>query len=307
MVARSADLGLLNRLSCVDRIGGQVEFDGRLIRHIRELHAAGQNYSQLIMSLTVEGGYALLVAQRIVDAVLVYDGNQQSLETPPKIALPTIDTSARASVLELPDARVGVAFEQLVPRIVVLDDFLTAEECDALCDEAAGGFQPSGLTGAPLGEAEHAEIRSSETAVLRFKQTPIIARIEARIESLTSWPATACEPLQVQKYTPGTQYLPHCDFFSADAPDYAAQMALGGQRLATLIMYLRTPESGGGTYFANLGLRVGPRRGSALFFAYPEPILNSGLMHGGERVLSGEKWIATRWFRERDWPGSYRA
>jgi prolyl 4-hydroxylase len=280
-----------------------MEFDERLVQYVLALQAAGQTYSQIVMTLCIEQGYALLVAQRIVDSVLVYGGNQGSLLTPPKIDLPIIDTTSRTSVIELPDARAPIIFEQLVPRVVVMDDFVTARECDALCDLVTPRFQPSTVAGKPVSAEDLAKMRSSETAHVGFRQTPEVARIEARIEALTSWPQTMCEPLQIQRYLPGKQYLPHFDHFDPNQPDFADQLAFGGQRVATLIIYLRTPDSGGATYFAGLGLRVAPRRGSALFFSYPEPIISNGLLHGGERVVSGEKWIATKWFRREEWRG----
>lgn len=280
-----------------------MKFDERLIEFVQALQAQGQTYSQIIMRMTVEQGFTLLVAQRIVDAVLVHGGNAGSLRTPPKIPMPSIDTTGESARIELPDRTVAVAFEQLVPRIVVLDDFLSAEECEAMCATVADRFQPSRLGGGTMTAEEIAKVRSSDTAAVPFAANEIVQRVEARIEALTGWPNKRGEPLQVQKYLPGEQYLPHCDFFSASDPDFEFNMSLGGQRLGTLIIYLRTPEAGGATYFANLGLRVAPRQGSALFFDYPEPIYSAGVVHGGERVLAGEKWIVTKWFRAEDWRG----
>jgi prolyl 4-hydroxylase len=281
--------------------GANVRFDERLIGYVQALQAQGLNYSQIIVQMTVDQGYTLLVAQRIVDAVLHHGGNAGSLRTPPKILLPTVDTTGESSVIELPDRTVGVAFEQLVPRIVVLDDFLSVEECEAMCATVAGQFAPSRLGGGAMTPEDTAKVRNSFTAAVPFAANATVARVETRIEALTGWPNQRGEPLQIQKYLPGEQYLPHCDFFRPQDEDFEFNMSLGGQRLATLIIYLRTPEAGGATYFANQGLRVAPRQGSALFFDYPEPILNAGVVHGGERVITGEKWIVTKWFRQEDW------
>lgn len=281
-----------------------MRFDERLIDYVRALQLQGQNYSQIIMRMTVEQGFTLLVAQRIVDAVIAHGGNGGSLRTPPKIPLPTIDTSGESALIELPDRTVAVAFEQLVPRIVVLDDFLSAEECEAMCATVADRFHPSRLGGGAMTEEETVAVRNSYTAAVPFAANEVVARVETRIEALTGWPNRRGEPMQIQKYLPGEQYLPHCDFFSETDADFEFNMGLGGQRLATLIIYLQTPEAGGATYFANQGLRVAPRRGSALFFDYPEPIYSAGVVHGGERVLAGEKWIVTKWFRQENWRGA---
>jgi prolyl 4-hydroxylase len=244
------------------------------------------------------------MALRIVDAVLRHDGQSGTLTyDPPHVTrrLPAIDTSSRQSVLHLPGADVAVTFEQLAPRIVVLDNLLSSQECDALCEEALPAFAPARV----VDEREHAvhaaHFRSNDTAHLPAAHSALVQRIEARIEQLTNWPSACCETLQVQRYTQGQDYRSHYDFFDEGSAAHEAAMAHGGQRLATLILYLKEPEAGGATYFANLGMRIAPRKGSALFFTYPDPANNSGTLHGGEAVLAGEKWIATQWFRERVW------
>ncbi|MDB5965471.1 MAG: 2-oxoglutarate-dependent dioxygenase, partial [Polaromonas sp.] len=55
---------------------------------------------------------------------------------------------------------------------------------------------------------------------------------------------------------------------------------------------------GGATVFPVLGLRVAPKRGTAVFFSYPRAHPCSLSLHGGEPVIAGEKWIATKWLRE---------
>ncbi len=281
-----------------------MEYDGRLNNYVRELQAAGTSYTGLVLKLAVEEGYSVPMALRIVDTVLRNDGQEGTLSyDPPHTTrrLPAIDTSSRQSVLHLPDADVTIAFEQLAPRIVVLDSFLSSQECDGLCEEALPVFAPAKV----VDEREHAvraaHFRSNDSAQLPAAQSALVRRIEARIEQLTRWSSACCETLQVQRYAKGQDYRPHYDFFDKDSAGYDTATARSGQRLATLILYLKEPEAGGATYFANLGMRIAPRKGSALFFTYPDPASNSGTMHGGEAVLAGEKWIATQWFRERAW------
>jgi prolyl 4-hydroxylase len=284
-----------------------VDYDGRLNHYVRELHAAGTTYTGLVLKLAVEEGYTVPMALRIVDAALRHDGSDSDGGTlsydPPHVSrrLPAIDTSSRQSVLHLPGADAAITFEQLAPRIVVLDNFLSPQECDGLCQEALPAFAPARV----VDEHEHAvhaaQFRSNDSAQLPASRSALVGRIEARIERLTGWPSAFCETLQVQRYAQGQDYRPHHDFFDKGSAAHEAAEAHGGQRLATLILYLKEPEAGGATYFANLGVRIAPRKGSALFFTYPDPGSNSGTLHGGEAVLAGEKWIATQWFRERAW------
>ena len=65
-------------------------------------------------------------------------------------------------------------------------------------------------------------------------------------------------------------------------------------------MYLSEPEKGGGTVFPDVHLEVAPKRGNAVFFSYERPHPSTKTLHGGAPVLAGEKWIATKWLRERE-------
>lgn len=86
----------------------------------------------------------------------------------------------------------------------------------------------------------------------------------------------------------------------------------GGQRIATMLMYLATPEDGGETVFPNAdrkvsgpgwsdcarkGFAVHPRKGDAvLFFSLkPDGTEDPSSLHGSCPVLKGEKWSATKW------------
>ena len=131
------------------------------------------------------------------------------------------------------------------------------------------------------------------------EETDAIARVERRIAALLRWPLDHGEGMQVLHYGPGAEYKPHHDYFDPTAPGTPAIVARGGQRVASLVMYLNTPTAGGATVFPEIGLEVAPVKGNAVFFSYdrPHPITRS--LHGGAPVLKGEKWVATKWLRER--------
>ena len=46
-------------------------------------------------------------------------------------------------------------------------------------------------------------------------------------------------------------------------------------------------------------MEVAPKRGNAVFFSYARPHPSTRTLHGGAPVFAGEKWIATKWLRER--------
>ncbi|CAM9704889.1 unnamed protein product [Laminaria digitata] len=113
------------------------------------------------------------------------------------------------------------------------------------------------------------------------------------------------EEPQTVRYRPGEKFTWHLDALPP-APDLASK---GGQRTATLLVYLTDmPEGdGGATAFRDLGpLRVRPRKGSALLFfpscgGAPGSPFDIRTLHAGEVVRPGgekDKWIAQLWLRE---------
>jgi prolyl 4-hydroxylase len=122
---------------------------------------------------------------------------------------------------------------------------------------------------------------------------------------LTGHPPDHGEPIQVLHYTPGAEYKPHHDYFDPVQPGNDRVLAMGGQRVATLIMYLNDVEAGGSTVFPRLGLDVLPRRGAAVYFANTQESgeIDARTLHGGSPVVAGEKWIATKWIRQGRYGG----
>lgn len=140
--------------------------------------------------------------------------------------------------------------------------------------------------------------RTSQGMFFERLESALVQRIESRIAKLLHWPARNGEGLQVLRYGKDAEYRPHHDYFDPAEPGTQKILKRGGQRVGTLIIYLNDPEKGGATVFPELGLRVKPKRGQAVFFSYNEPLPSTRTLHGGEPVLVGEKWIATKWLRE---------
>jgi len=202
--------------------------------------------------------------------------------------------------LDAGDCQVQTVLVGQQPPLVVFDDFLSDEECRALIELAAPRMSRSLTVDLQTGgEASH-QSRTSQGMFFERGESELVSRIEARIAHLLGWPVQNGEGLQVLRYGPGAEYLPHFDYFDPAAPGTPAILQRGGQRVATLIMYLHEPEAGGATVFPDAALSVLPKRGSAVFFSYSQPHPDSLTLHGGAPVLSGEKWIATKWLRERE-------
>ncbi|HET6555138.1 MAG TPA: 2OG-Fe(II) oxygenase [Dyella sp.] len=194
------------------------------------------------------------------------------------------------------DHEIRVTLSTDTPVVRLLEHMLTDEECDALIAEAKPQLARS-LTVDVDGRHQTDERRTSQGMFFRIGETPLVDRIEQRIAALLDIPVSHGEGLQILHYLPGQEYEPHFDWFDPTQPGFAAVTARGGQRIASVVMYLNTPDEGGGTGFPSMGLTVTALRGSAVYFAYETG--DQASLHAGLPVIKGEKWIATKWLRER--------
>jgi prolyl 4-hydroxylase len=183
--------------------------------------------------------------------------------------------------------------------VVVFGGLLSDNECDALVAAAAPRMARSLTVQTQTGGEEVNPDRTSQGMFFERSESELVARIEARIARLLQWPVDHGEGIQVLHYRPGAEYKPHYDYFDPAEPGTPTILRRGGQRVATLVMYLNDPTRGGGTTFPDVGLEVAPARGNAVFFSYDRPHPGTGTLHGGAPVLEGDKWVATKWLRER--------
>ena len=74
---------------------------------------------------------------------------------------------------------------------------------------------------------------------------------------------------------------------------------LGGQRVATFMVYLRAPDRGGETEYPRRGLLVRGRRGMAVVhYNVADGVPDPASLHAGRPVLEGEKWLWRSTLRE---------
>lgn len=214
--------------------------------------------------------------------------------------LPQPDLRGAPRLLDAGDRTVEVLVSLRRPQLVLFGNLLAPEECEALVAAARPRMSRSLTVETQTGgEALNAD-RTSLGMFFRRGESELIARIEARIARLLHWPVEHGEGLQVLQYRPGAEYKPHYDYFDPKEPGTPKITQRGGQRVGTLVMYLNEPVRGGGTTFPDVGLEVAPQRGNAVFFAYDRPHPATQTLHGGAPVLEGEKWVATKWLRERE-------
>lgn len=201
-----------------------------------------------------------------------------------------------APAVDIDGRRITVSTSLQSPVLRVLHNVLDQVECDALIEQARPRLERA-LTVDSSGTQTIDDARTSSGMFFHIAETPLVQSIEHRIAKLLQLPVEHGEALQILHYQPGQQYEPHQDWFDPTQPSYAPVTRVGGQRIASLIIYLNTPEAGGGTHFPHAGLTVAAHRGSAVYFAYETG--DKQALHAGLPVERGEKWIATRWLRER--------
>ncbi|EFN51228.1 hypothetical protein CHLNCDRAFT_141231 [Chlorella variabilis] len=186
-------------------------------------------------------------------------------------------------------------------------NFLTEEECDHIVALAKPHLERSGVVDTATGGSEISDIRTSKGMFLERGHDDTVAAIEERIARWTLLPVGNGEGLQVLNYHPGEKYD---DYFF----DKVNGESNGGNRYATVLMYLNTVEEGGETVFPNIPapggdngptftecarrhLAAKPTKGSAVLFHSIKPSgdLERRSLHTACPVVKGEKWSAPKW------------
>ena len=211
--------------------------------------------------------------------------------------LPGPDLAQSPTFIDTTDRRVDIWTVVKHPRVIVFGNLLSHEECDALIELAQPKLTRSLTVDNKTGGDELNAARTSDGMFFARAENPVVERVEKRLSELLRWPYENGEGLQVLRYRHGAQYVPHYDYFDPAQPGTPKILTRGGQRVATIVMYLRTPERGGATIFPDIGLEVAPIKGSAVFFTYDRPHPDTKTLHGGMPVTLGEKYVATKWMR----------
>jgi prolyl 4-hydroxylase len=206
------------------------------------------------------------------------------------------------------------------PWILVLDDFLTAAECDHLIDQGKNkGYERSGETVQHRGGKknhimeEQQQQQQSMMKVVSPNRTstnawcyepcyshPTTQHILHKLETLTGGtiPDTHSEYLQLLRYEPGQFYAKHSYVIARD------KHRAPGLRIMTVFLYLNNVEQGGETRFPNIDKMVQPKQGRVViwpnvlnaFVTTADPLT----MHEALPVIKGVKYAANSWIHNRD-------
>ena len=141
-------------------------------------------------------------------------------------------------------------------RIIKVTNFLNNSECQHIMRTAAAALSRSTVVdNGHVGGSVVDQIRTSTGTFLPLGAESgdrVVEAIERRIAELTMLPEENQEALQVLHYGHGEKYGAHMDTFfdkRLTGPE------VGGERIATILMFLNEPEEGGETVFPNVAVR----------------------------------------------------
>ncbi|KAL1507845.1 hypothetical protein AB1Y20_007453 [Prymnesium parvum] len=211
------------------------------------------------------------------------------------------------------------------PAVRVFDHLLTPAECARLRRLAAGHMAACEVRDSPRLRHRRSStgcwLPRSDAAASAWRTLRPDPPDAALLAAIEAWVAAACglprghgEPAQVLRYRAGELYALHPDFFDARDAD---ELANGGQRRFTCLVYLSTVPhgAGGATHFpfaaesGERGLRIQPVAGRAVLFenCRRDGRVEPRSVHAGETVKRRvdpstgnlvEKWVLTKWMRE---------
>ncbi|KAI3987699.1 hypothetical protein MKX01_028433, partial [Papaver californicum] len=181
------------------------------------------------------------------------------------------------------------------PRIIVLHNFLSSKECDHLITFSRRRFQ--------LSKGIESDARTSFGMFLSKGESknPVVQAIEKRISVFSQVPVENGEPIQVLRYEKNQYFRLHRDYFSDT------------WRSANSNVYLSDNVEGGETYLPKARTGKCSCAGKMLKGSFVKPIKEDAVLfwsmgldgkedpnsvHTGCKVLSGEKWSATKLMRQ---------
>jgi prolyl 4-hydroxylase len=235
----------------------------------------------------------------VLDAAVDHAASGHDLYRPDAMRLPA------GPLIRIADRDVFVLARMARPSTAILANVLSVGECDRLIAAARPRLKPSLVVDPITGLDVAKDHRSSLGMFFRPSETPLIGKIERRIAELIDRPIENGEGLQILHYPTGAESTPHFDYLMPANEANRLSVARSGQRVCTLIMYLNDVPAGGETTFPESGWSVVPRKGHAVYFEYGNAAgqTDPASLHAGAPVLSGEKWIATKWVRSRKFVG----
>ncbi len=187
------------------------------------------------------------------------------------------------------------------PNVSSREAFLKGALADYIVSAAAPFLKPATVHDSEQGEIVDGT-RTNSFVNFRLLETDLVIQsVNERIMKALHHPVQDGDPLSLLHYRPGQQYAPHFDFFDPDFPAHTHHLDQGGQRVKTGLLYLNSSYSGGVTRFHEADFEFKGKKGDFLAFNNVNADGNPDRMslHSGEPPTDGEKWLLSKWAREK--------
>ena len=219
----------------------------------------------------------------------------------------TKDSSIKQSNTHIQNS-IKVEIENNVLDLYKIDNFLSNEVCKKLTSIIKANKVKSEVSNAKKADGYVSSTRTSSTCNLVENMDSVVRDVDNKILECIGIHQSRGESIQGQHYDKTQEFKPHTDTFQPNSEEYDLHcLNRGGQRTWTFMIYLNSTEEGGETKFNKVkgvdGSEVifKPKTGMALVWnnLKPDGTPNFYSLHQGCPVISGEKTIITKWFRER--------
>ena len=254
------------------------------------------------------GNCKQIMFQRSLDAGYSHDLLQR------KIGISYAAPSLAASSQQRTDVAVSLRSAQKLNaknlEIYRIDHFLSQSECAQIIAtiNASELTTSSTYNASKPTERIVGSDRTSKTCYFGGSNA-LIAEVESRICKTLGINNRCAEQIQGQKYEVGQEFRFHTDYFD---PELLKQdNSINGQRTWTFMVYLNTVEEGGYTSFPLAFCSSAPKMGTALVWNNLHSSTtslnvndfgkeNRFSSHCGMPIIRGQKYILTKWFKERE-------
>lgn len=183
------------------------------------------------------------------------------------------------------------------PEIIIYHDLLRDHEMEHIKKKSIPLLNRATVHHPETNQLVYADYRVSKSAWIAPEMDEVAANIINKVGDVVNLNMRYSEELQISNYGLAGQYEPHFDHSTLKNPKPFKKY--GGNRIATMLMYMSDVQYGGCTVFTNTGpgVLVKPEKGSGVFWYN---LLRNGkgnpkTQHAACPVVLGQKWVSNLW------------
>ena len=196
------------------------------------------------------------------------------------------------------------------PQIILIDNFLTNDECEHIIKIGDPLVRQSEVCGRNGSRPDKS--RTSWTAHIGKKfinkdsKDPVLMKVLEKSAKFAEREVKNIEPIQLVRYKPGQYFKSHYDYLDTKMPMYEENVKRNGQRESTFFVYLNdVPDGvGGETQFTKLKKVFKAKKGQAIFWHnVKDGKVDPQTLHSGTELKEGTKYGLNIWVRDKEYRG----